>query len=43
MRSHEAVVVQGGLTEDHVHDAVRVAAVIHAAAVSLELGEVQAA
>jgi lipoyl-dependent peroxiredoxin subunit D len=34
MRSHEAVVLEGGLTEDHVHDAVRVAAVISAAAVA---------
>jgi alkyl hydroperoxide reductase subunit D len=43
IRSHEKVVVEGGghgepLTEDHVHDAVRIAAVIHAAAVSLEMG-----
>jgi alkyl hydroperoxide reductase subunit D len=37
LRSHEAVVLQGGLTEDHVHDAVRIAAVVNAAAVSLEL------
>ena len=38
VRSHEAVVIQGGLTEDHVNDAVRIAATMHAAAVSLELG-----
>ena len=37
VRSHEQVVTQGGLTEDAVHDAVRIAAVVHAAAVSLEL------
>ncbi len=37
VRSHEAVVREGGLTEDQVHDAVRVAAVIHAAAVSAEI------
>ena len=37
IRSHEAVVIEGGLTEDHVHDAVRIAAVVHAAAVALEL------
>jgi alkyl hydroperoxide reductase subunit D len=43
MKSHEAVVVEGGLTEDQVHDAVRVAATVHAAAVSLELAEVPAA
>jgi alkyl hydroperoxide reductase subunit D len=38
IRSHESVVIEGGLTEDHVHDAVRVAAVIEASAVSLEIG-----
>jgi alkyl hydroperoxide reductase subunit D len=37
IRSHEAVVIEGGLTEDQVHDAVRLAAVVHAAAVALEL------
>ena len=36
VRAHEHVVVEGGLTEDHVHDAVRIAAVVHAAAVALE-------
>lgn len=36
MRSHEAVVIEGGLSEDHVHDAVRIAATIHAAAIALE-------
>ena len=36
LRSHEQVVVDGGLTEDHVHDAVRIAATMHAAAVALE-------
>ena len=36
LRSHEEVVVEGGLSEDHVHDAVRIAATIHAAAVALE-------
>ncbi len=36
VRSHEHVVVEGGLSEDNVHDAVRIAAVIHAAAVALE-------
>jgi alkyl hydroperoxide reductase subunit D len=43
MRSHEAVVVEGGLTEDQVHDVVRLAATVHAAAVSLELAEVPSA
>ena len=36
VRSHERVVIEGGLTEDQVHDAVRIASVIHAAAVGLE-------
>jgi alkyl hydroperoxide reductase subunit D len=38
MDSHERVVVAGGLTEDQVHDAVRIAATIQGVAVSLELG-----
>ena len=38
MRSHEKVVLDGGLSEEHVHDAVRIAAVIQAAAVSLQTG-----
>ena len=36
VRSHEDVVLKGGLSEDQVHDAVRVAAVMHAAAIALE-------
>jgi alkyl hydroperoxide reductase subunit D len=36
LRSHEQVVLEGGLSEDHVNDAVRIAAVVHAAAVALE-------
>jgi alkyl hydroperoxide reductase subunit D len=40
VRSHEEVVVKGGLSEDQVHDAVRVAATIQAAAISLEIGEI---
>ena len=36
VRSHEHVVVEGGLTEDQVHDAVRIAATIHGVAVALE-------
>jgi alkyl hydroperoxide reductase subunit D len=43
MRSHEAVVIEGGLTEDQVHDAIRLAATINAAAVSLEIAGVPAA
>ena len=37
MRAHEKVVLEGGLTEDQVHDAVRIAATIHGAAVALEM------
>jgi alkyl hydroperoxide reductase subunit D len=36
VRSHEKVVLEGGLSEAQVHDAVRIASVIHAAAVGLE-------
>jgi alkyl hydroperoxide reductase subunit D len=36
VRSHERAVVEGGLTEDHVHDAIRIAATIRAAAVALD-------
>jgi alkyl hydroperoxide reductase subunit D len=37
VQAHERVVLEGGLTEEQVHDAVRIAAVVHAVAVSLEL------
>ncbi|MEA2237838.1 MAG: lipoyl-dependent peroxiredoxin subunit [Thermoanaerobaculia bacterium] len=37
IRSHEDAVIAGGMTEDHVVDAVRIAAVMNAAAVALEL------
>jgi alkyl hydroperoxide reductase subunit D len=37
--AHEKVVLNGGLTENHVHDAVRIAATIHGAAVALDLAE----
>jgi alkyl hydroperoxide reductase subunit D len=37
VRSHEEVVRNAEVTEEQVHDAVRIAAVIHAAAVSLEI------
>ncbi len=40
VRSHEQVVVSGGLGEDQVHDAVRIAATIQAAAVSLEMNNI---
>jgi alkyl hydroperoxide reductase subunit D len=36
VRSHEHSVVEGGLTEEHVHDAVRIAATIFAAAIALD-------
>ena len=42
VRSHEKVVLEGGMTEDQVHDVVRIAATIHAAAVALEISEVAA-
>jgi alkyl hydroperoxide reductase subunit D len=38
VRSHERAVIEGGLTEDHVHDAVRIAAVIHGLAAALPRG-----
>ncbi|HUF18676.1 MAG TPA: carboxymuconolactone decarboxylase family protein [Thermoanaerobaculia bacterium] len=37
IRSHEKVVVDGGITEEQVHHAVRIAAAVNAAAVALEL------
>ncbi|HEY6553921.1 MAG TPA: carboxymuconolactone decarboxylase family protein [Vicinamibacteria bacterium] len=37
VKAHEQVVVGGGLDEEHVHDAVRIAAVVNAAAVALEI------
>ena len=36
VRSHEQVVVEGGLGEEHVHDAVRIASVVHATAIALQ-------
>lgn len=39
VKAHERVVLEGGMSEEQVHDAVRIAAVIHATAVALELGE----
>jgi alkyl hydroperoxide reductase subunit D len=36
VQAHERAVIEGGLTEEHVHDAVRIAATLHAAAVALE-------
>jgi alkyl hydroperoxide reductase subunit D len=41
VRSHEAVVTEAGLTPEQVNDAVRIAAVVHAAAVAHEMHETQ--
>ncbi len=38
VRAHERVVIDAGLSEEHVVDAIRIASVVHAAAVSLEIG-----
>ncbi len=38
LRAHEEVVVSGGLSEDAVHDAVRIAATVNASATALEMG-----
>jgi alkyl hydroperoxide reductase subunit D len=37
IRAHEKAVIDGGLTPDHVNDAVRIAATLQAAAVALEM------
>lgn len=37
VRAHENAVLEGGLSQDHVHEAVRIAAVVHATAVALEM------
>jgi alkyl hydroperoxide reductase subunit D len=37
IRSHEEVVRNGGLSEEQVHDAIRVAATVNAAALAVEL------
>lgn len=36
VRAHEEAVLAGGLAEEQVHDAVRIAATVQAAAVALE-------
>jgi lipoyl-dependent peroxiredoxin subunit D len=43
VQAHERAVLLAGLNEDHVHDAVRIAATIHAAAVAAETVRVEAA
>jgi alkyl hydroperoxide reductase subunit D len=42
LSAHEEAVASGGLTTEHVHDAVRIAATIQAAAVALEMSDVPA-
>jgi alkyl hydroperoxide reductase subunit D len=42
VRAHEATVLEGGLSEDHVHDAVRIAATVHAAAVARQAADLPA-
>jgi lipoyl-dependent peroxiredoxin subunit D len=37
IRAHEKAVTEGGLTPEHVNNAVRIAATLYAAAVSLEM------
>lgn len=37
LRAHEEAVLAGGLGEEHVHDAVRIAATVQAAAVALDM------
>jgi alkyl hydroperoxide reductase subunit D len=37
IQAHERVVLDGGMTEENVFDAVRIASTIHAAAIALEL------
>lgn len=39
LQAHEKVTVGGGLSEDNVHDAVRIAATIEATAIAIEAGE----
>lgn len=39
VQSHERAVLEGGLTEDQVHEAIRIAATIHAAAVALSMSD----
>ena len=39
VKAHEAAVTDGGLSEDLVHEVVRIAAVVNAAAVALDSGE----
>ena len=36
--AHEGVLIQAGVSEEQIHDAIRIAATVHAVAVALELG-----
>jgi len=36
VRSHEATLLEAGISEDQIHDAVRIASVVHGAAIALE-------
>jgi alkyl hydroperoxide reductase subunit D len=40
LAAHERVVLEGGVSEDGVHDAIRIASAVQAAAVALELRDV---
>ena len=42
LQAHETFVLAGGISEDQVHDAIRIAASVHAAAVALEAAELAA-
>jgi alkyl hydroperoxide reductase subunit D len=42
IRSHEDVVIKGSLSEDQVHEAIRIAATVNAAAVAIELPVIEA-
>ncbi len=42
VRAHEAVCIEGGLSDEQVHDAVRIASIIHATACALEVNAAQA-
>jgi alkyl hydroperoxide reductase subunit D len=42
VRSHEKVALEGGLTEEQVWDAIRIASVMHGAAVALDLAAEEA-
>jgi len=37
LQAHEAAVKKGGMTEENVHDAVRIASVLHGLAVAMEI------